>query len=306
MTRSYVGRIAGLLLISTAVTGCAAVRGGPQSVFDSAALVNVARSYDVETVADEMAVGDATAQKQYRNKVIQAYLTAIDARYYQFRSDLSVEGRGGALGFDTAILALATIGSISTGAAPELAAANSFLAGSRAAIDKNLLYEKTLPAIFAAMDAGRLRQRTVILARMQEDVGAYPMEAAWNDLQNYQVAGSFDDAVTQITDSAATDRASARAAYNRARGVSCDGTDDLIDVTDSLRDRIDSALTDANDADPNIAKRGRLKLEQMATVFNVESSGRSNDEIADEVIVVVRLGYCKTETLRKKIDQLLP
>jgi hypothetical protein len=306
MARSYIKRTAGILLLSTLVTGCASVRGGPKSVFDQTALVNAAQQYTVETVADDMPTTGATAQKQYRNKVIQAYLTAIDARYYQFRTDLSVEGRGGALGFDTLILGLATIGSISTGAAPELAAANSFLSGSRAAIDKNLLYEKTLPAIFAAMDANRLRQRTIILARMQEDLGAYPMEAAWNDLQDYQIAGTFDEAVTQITDSAAGDRASARAAYNRARGVACDSTNEVIDVTDQLRDRIDSALTDANDADPNIASRGRLKLEQMANVFDVEFSGRSNDEIVEDVIEIVSLDYCKADTLKKKVDQLLP
>lgn len=306
MARSHLGRVAGVLILSTVMTGCATMRGGPPSVFDTVALVNIARSYDVDTVAENMADGDATAQKQYRNKVIQAYLTAIDARYYQFRSDLSVEGRGGALGFDTAILALATIGSISTGSAPEIAAGTSFLSGSRAAIDKNLLYEKTLPAIFAAMDAGRLRERTIILAKMQEDIGAYPMEAAWSDLQNYQIAGTFDDAVTQITDSAAGDRASARAAYNRSRGVACDAENDVIDVTDQLRDRIDSALTDASDADPNVASRGRLKLEQMANVFDVESSGRSNDEIVEGVVEIVSLDYCKADTLRKKVDQLLP
>jgi hypothetical protein len=156
------------------------------------------------------------------------------------------------------------------------------------------------------MDAGRLRERTIILAKMQEDIGAYPMEAAWSDLQNYQIAGTFDDAVTQITDSAAGDRASARAAYNRSRGVACDAENDVIDVTDQLRDRIDSALTDASDADPNVASRGRLKLEQMANVFDVESSGRSNDEIVEGVVEIVSLDYCKADTLRKKVDQLLP
>lgn len=286
--------------------GCATVRGGPQSIFDSAALANAARAYSVDVVSRDMPTTGTTASKHYRNKVIQAYLTAIDARYFQFRSDLSVEGRGGALGFDSVILALATIGSISTGSAPELAAATGFLSGSRAAIDKNLLYEKTLPAIFASMDASRLRQRTVILERMQEDVGAYPMEAAWSDLQNYQIAGTFDDAVTQITDSAAGDRASARAAYNRSRGVACDAEDDVIDLTELLMDRIDAYEAEAKNVDPNIAGRARNKLVRMAEAFDVESSGRSNKQIVDDVTVVVRTTYCKADTLRKKVDLLLP
>ena len=299
-----------LFLAATAfaLSGCATTRGGPQSVFDSAALVKMARSYSVEAVdvkIDELD-SDQAEQKRYRNKVIRAYLTAIDSQFFQFRSNLGLEGRGSALGFDLLTLGLATAGSLSMGAAPELAAAAGVATGSRAAIDKNLLFEKTLPALFASMDAARLRQRTLIIERMQEDYGNYPMEAAWNDLQTYQIAGTVDDAVSQITDSAASDRSTARAAYNRSRGVACDAPDDIIDVTDRLRDRIDAAETDAASADRAVADRGRAKIVHMASVFDVESAGRPNDVIINNIIGVVSLDYCKTDILRHKIDLLLP
>ena len=304
MARSGVGRTAGVLLLSTVLAGCTTVRGGPQSVFDSAALVNAARSYTVEKVATHMP-SDTTAQKQYRNQVIQAYLTAIDARYYQFRTDLSVEGRGGALGFDTVILALATIGSISTGSAPELAAATGFISGSRAAIDKNLLYEKTLPAIFAAMDAGRLRQRTVILKRMDDDLGAYPMEAAWSDLQNYQIAGTFDDAVTQITDSASGDRASARAAYNLSVGIACDATVDIIPLRSQVRSLLRPAFIKTQSADIATKANGRLEMIKIAMAFDV-STELNDIDLRDAINDKLEMGYCKSDILRERIDRILP
>lgn len=303
------------LLAATALAvfslgGCATTRGGPESVFDSAALVQLARSYSVKEVDVEIdgLDSDPAGQQRYRNKVIRAYLTAIDSQYFQFRSNLGLEGRGGGLGFDLLALGLATAGSLSMGAAPELAAAAGIATGSRAAIDKNLLFEKTLPALFASMDAARLRQRTLIMERMQGGYGDYPMEAAWNDLQTYQIAGTVDDAVSQVTDKASSDRESARAAYNRSLGLSCDAKADVLPVSQKVGDMARQALLDSNNANDAILRaKGRLRLENIAQAFDIKvSPADSNQDVWDQIANILELDYCDADSLRKRIDRIIP
>ena len=296
------------LLAATSVAvlslgGCATTRGGPESVFDSAALVKKARGYSVEAV-DEKIDGldsDQAGQQRYRNKVIRAYLTAIDSQYFQFRSNLGLEGRGGGLGFDLLTLALATAGSLSMGAAPELAAAAGVATGSRGAITKNLLFEKTLPAIFASMDAARLRQHSRIVDKMSQSVGDYPMEEAWNDLQTYQVSGTFDDAVAQVTDRASADRAAARAAFNRANGIACDAKADIVPLRTQLGELLYAEYNKAENA--ATATRGKEGLARFASAFGVDVKG-TNLELAQEIGKKINLDYCSPDALRQKIDLL--
>ena len=292
--------------------GCATTRGGPESDFDSVALVKLARSYSVDTVDTKIDSldSDQAGQQRYRNKVIRAYLTAIDSQFFQFRSNLGLEGRGGALGFDLLALGLATAGALSMGAAPELAAAAGVATGSRAAIDKNLLFEKTLPAIFASMDAARLRQRTLIVERMKGEYGDYPMEAAWNDLQNYQVAGTMDDAVGQVTDKAASDRETARAAYNRSLGLACDASSELVPLRTQLGELIFAASTKAESTNSNDRSKGREDLQRIALAFSVDEPGRSLgsvdelDKFRDDILNKIEIFSCSSADLRQTLQIL--
>ena len=283
--------------------GCATTRGGPESVFDSVALVKLARNYSVDTVDTKIDSldSDQAGQQRYRNKVIRAYLTAIDSQFFQFRSNLGMESRGGALGFDLLALGLATAGALSMGAAPELAAAAGVATGSRAAIDKNLLYEKTLPAIFASMDAARLRQQARIVDKMTQSIGDYPMEEAWGDLQNYQVAGTFDDAVAQVTDRASADRSAARASFNRANGIACDAKADIVPMRTQLGDLLFAEYNKAENA--ATATKGKEGLARFASAFGVEVKGNNRD-LAESIAAKINLDYCSADALRQKIDLL--
>jgi len=285
------------------------MRGNPASVFDTGSMVTDARKYTVANVSSFMDDDKKTDREKelHRNKVVQTYLNAIDARYYAFRSQLGVEGRTGALGFDVVALGFATAGALSTAAAPELAAASGFTSGTRASINKNLLLEKTLPMLFSAMDANRLRQRTVILEHMQKSLGDYPMAAAWSDLQAYQIAGTFDDVVTRISDATASDRVSARAAYNRSLGLACDAKADVLKVTQQIGDLARDALNDAvRGGDGSVKAKGRLRLENIAQAFDITADpGKSSDELWGEIADAIDLDYCEAEGLRKKIDRII-
>jgi hypothetical protein len=212
------------------------------------------------------------------------------------------------LGFDILTLGLATAGALSTGAAPELAAAAGAATGTRTAFDKNLLGEKTVPAIFAAMDAERLRVRTTIFERMREEYADYPMEAVWNDLQTYHTAGTIDEAVTQVTDMAAADRVSARAAYNRTLGLSCDATAEVLGVSQEIGDLLAQARRDAEQTtDATLKASGRLRLLNIANAFGVSTTpGDTPADIWDKVAQVIDLDYCDADSLRRRIDQINP
>jgi hypothetical protein len=297
-----------LPLSALALSGCATFRGGPENIFDTTALVKKARTYEVSAVDDaiETLDGDPMGQKRYRNKVVRSYMTAIDAQYNDFRSSVGIEGRGGALAFDILTLGLATAGSLSTGAAPELAAAAGAATGTRAAIDKNLVGEKTIPALFAAMEAERFRMRATIFERMQEEYADYPMEAVWNDLQSYRVAGTMDEAISQVTDQAANDRAEARAAYNRSLGISCDAKQDVLEVAQKVGDMArDARIAAESGADAQAKANGRLKLVNIANAFNVPTKPADTpEEIWESIATVLELDYCDADGLRRRIDQI--
>lgn len=283
--------------------GCATFEGGPESVFDTQALVSKAKGYSVGAVDQSMEslASDAEKQRRLRNRVVRAYLTAIDAQYFDFRTDLGLEGRGGSFVFDVITLGLATAGALSNGAAPELAAAAGLSNGTRSAIDKNLLAEKTVPAIMATMDASRLRLQARITEKMSQSIDEYPMEEVWNDLQAYQLAGTFDEAVSHVTDRASADRASARAAFNRANGISCDAKADIVPLRTQLGDLLFAEYNRAESA--TTAAVGRGKLEAFARLFDVPATG-TNREIAESIAARVNLDYCSADSLRQKIDLL--
>ena len=63
-----------------------------------------------------------------------------------------------------------------------LSALSGGISGTGTAINKNLYYERTLPALLALMDAKRDEIRAEILAGMTLDQIAYPLGRALTDL----------------------------------------------------------------------------------------------------------------------------
>ncbi len=84
-----------------------------------------------------------------RNRVVASYLMAADAKYDQFRGDLSRNVKGGNVAFD-----LATLGLTGLALAPgrrlreDLAAGATVIGGARASLNRELYFEKTLPLHF--------------------------------------------------------------------------------------------------------------------------------------------------------------
>jgi hypothetical protein len=95
---------------------------------------------------------------------------------------------------------IATTGKAATKSA--LGAASAGVIGAKAAIDKDLFYQKTIPALLVQMEADRLKAILPITAGMKFSDAEYPLMQAYIDLDAYKNAGSIPAAINQINKAA--------------------------------------------------------------------------------------------------------
>lgn len=181
---------------------CASLDGQARPVLEVTAVAAVAAKYPpakaLETFYGKRS--DEAAQRAYRDEVIGAYLAAADLRYLEFRRDLSRQMKGSSLALDVAVLGLTGGASLAAGkTANALSAVAAGFVGTRASLSKELWFDKTLPALIAAMDARRTDVRAQILTRMQTSAQAYSLAEAFADIARYQEAATLDSAIEQIT-----------------------------------------------------------------------------------------------------------
>jgi hypothetical protein len=79
-----------------------------------------------------------------------------------------------------------------------LTAISAGITGSKASIDKHYFYEKTMPALIAAMNAQRKVVLERILRNMLNTLEDYSFEQALADIYEYYQAGTFMGAVMAI------------------------------------------------------------------------------------------------------------
>jgi hypothetical protein len=200
-----------LALASLSIAGCASLEGAPKAIIPVSKSLDILKDHDVQNAILKFhgAAGDRhnLDQRQYRDMVIALYLNAIDARYNEFRKDISGEGRGGAIGADAAVVGLTTMATLVEKSATDLSAVAAAFAGGKGTVDKNLYFDRALPAILAAMDAERAKVRKHIVASMRNSEKDYPLEVAFGDLAAYEASASIDRAIDSITAAAAAGRA---------------------------------------------------------------------------------------------------
>lgn len=209
-----------VLLGCTALAGCASFDGMQEPVIKSdAAVKTIAETYPLATALTDMAAMEGQAenrQRAYRNRVLSAWLMAIDMRYDAFRRDLSRGKKGTNVGLDLLTLGLTGTASVWSSAATELSAAATGVGGARASVDRELYFDKTLPVLISYMDAERLRLRGRIMEGMKAKVGDYSLEQGFSDLWLYQSAGSLDRAIGKAAEGAADEREEAEYDYSQA------------------------------------------------------------------------------------------
>jgi hypothetical protein len=192
----------------------------PEPVLNTQAVVESANATDVSDAignfySPDPADRDGLTPEGYRNKIVGTYMMAADLRFAEFRRHLSRQSRGSSFGLDVAILGVAGGASVAaerTANIPSSVAAG--LTGTHAALNRDVYFDRTLPALFAAMDSARTEARTTIMVNLRRSATEYPLPVALADIANYELAGSLDGAIERVTAEARSRR---RIAMPRAR-----------------------------------------------------------------------------------------
>lgn len=189
--------------------GCAVLQGAPTPATD-VAQENTAFAIYLTGDVLERAVSSSNAdrsgmtQLEWRDAVIAARLQIMDQNFQAFKSQFRAQVAGLSLGTDLASLGLTAAAAVTSGGtAKALAAASTGVIGVGTAFNKDALFQQTLPAIFAQMDASRssvlIRIRQ---AQAQADVTKYPLALALTDLTAYERAGTIESATATLTQNA--------------------------------------------------------------------------------------------------------
>lgn len=103
------------------------------------------------------------------------------------------------------MLALTGAASVSKGNWPKyLAAVAAGLTGAQAVYAKSALFDKTLPALMAQMQASRETVLVRIRQREGQEPDGYPLSRGRQDTSDYENAGSIPSAINSVTTSAGT------------------------------------------------------------------------------------------------------
>jgi len=250
------------------VAGCASFDGMPEPIFTAdTAVANATRTYPLDAVVQTMAGQDGDFRKVYRNRVAAAYLMAIDARYFEFRRQLSRSMKGANLGFDFAVLALTGSAAIWENVAGDLAAAATGVAGARATLNRELYFERTMPALVSLMEAQRLEIRTSILRGLSQSEDEYTVQELFADLSRYEGAASIDGAIQRASEIAGQQAADARLDFSRTIEL-CEAPDDVADARRSYFIQLENGRTTA---------AGRQRYARAAVVAGVAGAVATED-----------------------------
>jgi hypothetical protein len=224
--RSFGGlRASAVILIiglAGAIGGCASIVGFPRDPENTAdTLARLAPYFDGTREAEYQAQTDAFQRQRLRDAIILARIRAYDIEFGAFQRELYGAGNSISTGGDLVVLVLsglaATTGDAVTKSA--LAAASAGVVGAQGVINKDLYYQRTMPALLAQMEANRAIAKLAIVQNLSHSDAEYSLWRAYLDLDTLKNAGSIPGAVANITQDAANAREAAQAAITVERGA---------------------------------------------------------------------------------------
>jgi len=209
-----------LMLAPLGLAGCAAINGmqEPLTANDAATIQVVCPTPAQRATFDGMA--DGVAKRNYRDGVIGDCVKMIDGKYADFKMRLHKDAAISNLSTDLLALGLGGAASLTTGAtANQFAEGATVVTGARTAINKDVFYEQTLPAVEAAMDANRSKTLASIInsEKSDPDGKTYTLAAAGIDLDSYEQAGNIYTAIAGLTQTASNTAQAAAATVTVAQ-----------------------------------------------------------------------------------------
>ena len=201
-------RIVWISISIFSLSGCSSISGYPERPDSSQLKLETLRNKYFLPAVDVLSVYEALAsesqKKSYRNRVTHGRLLALDLQYSLFKEAVYSEGISTNLSLDIAGIITGGAGATvtNTEASQILSALSGGIAGSKTAINQNMYYERTMPAMLALMDAERNKIRVQILKGLIQPVSNYSLGQALSDLERYYDVGSIPGAIASLTETA--------------------------------------------------------------------------------------------------------
>src|SRR5262245_54135306 len=192
-------------IIVLLLSGCASFKAYPDRTVDlTAELQGIDKYVKPEIINEYAGLDNKEKKKNLRDEIVNARVYAIDLYFGKFQQDLFREGVGAGIATDWITLALAGAGAVTGSAETKaaLAAAAAGIIGAKAAFDKNVFFDKTMPALLAQMVALRKTVLVRIQAGLSQGIDRYPLTQALIDLEDYYNAGTIPGALTGIVEGA--------------------------------------------------------------------------------------------------------
>lgn len=204
-----------LVAVASAFGGCASLEGYPRDPENTAdALARLAPNFDGTREAEYQVASTPEQRQRLRDAIILGRIRAYDLEFDAFARELYGSGNSISVGSDLIVLILAGLGATTGDATTKsaLAAASAGVVGAQGAINKDLYYQRTIPAMLAQMEANRAIAKLAILQGLYLSDAQYSLWRAYLDLESLKNAGSIPGAIATITGDAGNAKAAAESA----------------------------------------------------------------------------------------------
>jgi hypothetical protein len=181
------------------LTACASYHGYPDPYSDVAKhLAALQDNFRQEQITD---CEDKKQTIGCRDLIVNSLVQAIDLQYDDFRQQLFRSSGGLNVTSDVAVLGLSAAGTLLSPAGTKaiLAGISGVITGTKASIDKNLLFDKTVLLLLDRMDVLRSAKLLDIQKGLATDTWEkYTLPTALVDIGAYYSAGTIPAAINNI------------------------------------------------------------------------------------------------------------
>lgn len=170
------------LVLALTMTGCVALSGYPKDASDPGAELAGLQQYfspDIRTQYD--AIVDPRLRRDLRDGVAYGQLRAYDINFKAFQKALTGDRNAFSIGTDWILLGL-NAAAAAIGGSAAMSAASAGIVGAKGSVDKELFYQKTLPALIAQMEARRTGALLPIEQGLAKSDAEYSLHKALVDL----------------------------------------------------------------------------------------------------------------------------
>lgn len=183
------------------VTGCSTMAGYPDQSGDPKAELQTLQSYWAPRKLAEYA---ATPSRALRDEIVNGRLRATDLQFGLWQRALVTDTMKLSTGGDITSLAVTTAATITSSihAKTILSAIATALTGAKAAINKDVFYDKTVPVLLAQMIAMRKQVLVRLRTGLSQEITDYSLNRALTDVDDYYAAGTITAALAGITEAA--------------------------------------------------------------------------------------------------------